>query len=146
MNIIEQVREALSHFPSISELTGTVHIDFADPKPKSYGLSPDGDSTIKTDVLGNETRQHFFTLYTMYQSINDYDRLANQGTLLNLKTYLESYEDKRELQEEVDGVTYTGVLEKITCSNGMAMTIPNAEMNGGVQYTMKIIAQYKMRR
>ena len=77
INIIETVRDILENFPKISEVCNEIHIDFADPEPTSYGLTSTGDSLIKEDILGNQTRQHTFMLYSTFSGINDYERLLN---------------------------------------------------------------------
>ncbi|MDY4812884.1 MAG: hypothetical protein SO152_03430, partial [Ruminococcus sp.] len=79
MNIIEVVKETLQQFPKISQVCNDIHIDFTDDIPTNYGLSPTGDTLIKEDILGNQTRQHTFILYAVFQSQSDYDRMANSG-------------------------------------------------------------------
>ena len=88
MNIIEKVRSILESFPKISEVCNSIHIDFTDPEPTSYGLSSTGDDLIVEDVLGNQRRQHSFMLYTTYSSMNDYERLSNSAVLLELSVWL----------------------------------------------------------
>jgi len=78
MNIIETVKDLLQRFPKISDVCNDVHVDFTETEADSYGLSPTGDTLLFEDVLGNQTRQHTFTLYAVYQSLNDYDRLGKQ--------------------------------------------------------------------
>ena len=73
MTIIDYMRKKLTEYPKISEfLAGDdIHIDFTDPDPVNYGLSSTGDSLIKEDILGNQIRQHNFTLYAVGQSFTD---------------------------------------------------------------------------
>ncbi|MCH5203048.1 MAG: hypothetical protein J1F17_07580, partial [Oscillospiraceae bacterium] len=68
MNIIEAVRNILQNYPKIQEVCNNIYIDFTEPQPTNYGLSPTGDKLIKEDILGNQTRQHTFILYAVYQS------------------------------------------------------------------------------
>ena len=77
MNIIELVKDILLQFPKINAVCNEIHVDFTDDTPTNYGLSSTGDSLISEDLLGNQTRQHNFVLYAVYQSMNDYDRLSN---------------------------------------------------------------------
>ena len=58
MTIIEYMRQKLTEYPKISEfLTGDdIHIDFTEPDPVNYGLSSNGDSLVKEDILGNQIR------------------------------------------------------------------------------------------
>ena len=131
MNIIELVKSILQEFPKINDL----HIDYNEAAPDEFGLYPTGDTLVKDDILGNQTRQHKFILYAVYQSFNDYDRLANSGTLLELQMWLERHADNKEL---------TGTLSKLTCANGMLYNIPDENTNSGVQYQLQITAEYKI--
>lgn len=146
MSLIELVRKILTEFPKISEVCDTVHIDFSKETPASYGLSPTGDSLVSEDILGNQMRRHNFLLYATYSAVNDYERLANSGTIDELQLWLERYKcagtafsipigesDKRE---------YTGKLVKITCANGMLYSIPNENNIDGVQYQLQIAVDY----
>lgn len=144
MNIIEVVKSALQSFPQINKVCNEISIDFTDDTVDSYGLSSTGDNLIKEDVLGNQTRQHTFVLYAVYQSINDYDRMANTGILLSLQMYLEHYANNQKITVQVDDKEYIGTLTKLTCSNGMVYEIPNQNMNNGVVYQLQILSQYNI--
>ncbi len=139
MNIIELVKSILQEFPKISEL---INIDSLGTNPDDFGLYPTGDKLIKTDVLGNETRQHTFILYAVFQSFNDYDRLANSGFLLELQMWLERHALNQELSVDVGEKTLTGELTELTCANGMLYNIPDNNTNSGVQYQLQITAEY----
>lgn len=143
MNIIELVKETLQQFPKISEVCNDIHIDFTDDIPTNYGLSPTGDTLIKEDILGNQTRQHTFILSAMYQSQSDYDRMANSGTLLELQHWLEHKADSQPIIVTVGEKEFTGELLKITCANGMLYSIPDGNLNSGVLYQLQITAEYK---
>ena len=67
MTIIDYMRQKLTEYPKISEfLAGDdIHIDFTEPDPVNYGLSSTGDALLKEDVLGNQIRQHNFTMYAV---------------------------------------------------------------------------------
>lgn len=142
MNIIELVKSLLQEFPKINDICNNVHIDFTSDTPTSYGLSPTGDTLLSEDILGNQLRQHTFALYAVYQSVNDYDRLANSGTLLELQMYLESKADNQQISINVGDKTITGELKKLTCANGMLYEVPQENMLDGVTYQIQIIAQY----
>lgn len=141
MNIIECVREIVSSFPRIKEVCGTVHIDFTNSDAESYGLSPTGDTLIKENILGDETRQHTFILYAVYQSLNDYDRLSNSGVLLELQQWLEKQKDY-EITAEIDSEIHRGQLKKITAANGMLYSIPSENLTENVRYQLQISAEY----
>lgn len=138
MNIIETVQTALRAFPQI----GNLYIDYNENAPNAYGLYPTGDKLLKTDVLGNQQRSHTFILYADFLSFNDYDRLQNSGTLLQLQYWLEGYPDSQTVTAEVDGAERRGVLKKITCQNGMLFSIPDGSLNTAVRYQLQITADY----
>ena len=142
MNIIELVKALLQEFPKINDICNNVHIDFTSDIPTSYGLSPTGDTLLSEDILGNQLRQHTFVLYAVYQSVNDYDRLANSGTLLELQMYLESKADNQQISINIGDKTITGKLKKLTCANGMLYEVPQENMLDGVTYQIQITAQY----
>ncbi|MBQ8298160.1 MAG: hypothetical protein IJX77_10310 [Ruminococcus sp.] len=141
MNIIEKVREILQSFPKISEVCNEVHVDFADPEPTSYGLSSTGDNLVAEDILGNQTRQHTFLLYTTYSGINDYERLNNSSALLELSHWIRT-QTGGEVTSVIDGQEYNGIITKITAENGMLYSVPQENTLDGVQYQLQIIAQY----
>lgn len=141
MNIIEKVRSILESFPKISEVCNSIHIDFTDPEPTSYGLSSTGDDLIVEDVLGNQRRQHSFMLYTTYSSMNDYERLSNSAALLELSVWLKE-QTGGTIDTVIGSTTYTGTLEKLTASNGMLYSVPQENELDGVQYQLTIIAEY----
>ena len=142
MNIIETVKDLLQQFPKINEVCHAVHVDFSGAVATDYGLSPTGDTLLFEDVLGNQTRQHTFTLYAMYQSVNDYDRLANSGTLLELQIWLEHNGKGQSVTATLGDETFTGEIQKITCANGMLYEVPQENMTDGVMYQLQINAQY----
>lgn len=140
MNIIEFVKNIVQEFPKIAEVCNEIHIDFTEDNPTNYGLSSNGDTLIKSYVNGDEVRQHTFTLYAVYQSINDYDRITNSGVLLDLQRWLESYSGNKSF---TDG-DYVGELRSLACSNGMLYSIPNENMNDAVQYQLQISVKYNL--
>lgn len=142
MNIIETVKDLLQRFPKISEVCNDVHVDFTEAEADSYGLSPTGDTLLFEDVLGNQTRQHTFTLYAVYQSVNDYDRLANSGILLELQMWLERKGRGLPIEMVIDFEKFKGTVQKIVCSNGMVYAVPQENMTDGVMYQLQINAQY----
>lgn len=143
MNIIECVREIIGQFPKIKDVCNSIHIDFTDSEAESYGLSPTGDTLVKEDILGNQTRQHTFVLYAVYQSISDYDRLSNSGVLLELQQYLER-QNGHEITAEIDDEKINGELVKLTAANGMLYEIPVDNFNTNVRYQLQITAEYNI--
>lgn len=142
MNIIEKIREILNSFEKISQVCNTIHVDFTDPVPTSYGLSSIGDKLISEDVLGGQKRQHSFFLYSTYSGINDYERAENSGILLELTQWLEK--QKGTLSFEVDGKTKTGQITKISADNAMLYSVPQENEIDGLRYQLQITADYEI--
>ncbi len=141
INIIETVREILENFPKISEVCNEIHIDFADPEPTSYGLTSTGDSLIKEDVLGNQTRQHSFMLYSMFSGINDYERLLNSSVLTELAQWL-SKKSGDIVTSEIGENIHTGELLSIKAENGMLFDVPQGNDADGIMYRLQLVAEY----
>lgn len=130
MNIIQKIQEILYNFSEISKVCNTVHVDFTDSEPTSYGLSSVGDSLVKEDVLGGQIRQHNFFLYSTFSSVNDYERLENSSVLLNLAQWLE---------KQIDDT-----IIKITAENGQLFAVPQENELNVWQYQLQIVVQYKI--
>lgn len=144
MNIIEKVRDIVQRFPKISEVVNSVHIDFTDSQPTSYGLSPTGDKLLAEDVLGNLRKQHGFLLFSTFGSMNDYERLANSSVLLELSDWLRN-QTGEEVETLIDGKIYTGEITKLTAENGTLLAVPEENGFQGVQYQLQIIAEYTVK-
>ncbi|MDE6519677.1 MAG: hypothetical protein K2K91_04350 [Ruminococcus sp.] len=133
MNVIEKVKQVLSNFSGISEL----HIDFTGSTPESFSLSSVGDMLLKTDILGNQKRQHSFLFYAVFSSINDFERLSNSSALLNLTLWLENQKNIK-----IDN----GKITKIFAENGMLYEIPDENKIIGYRYQMQIFAEYELKK
>lgn len=143
MNIIEKIRSTLEQFPKISAVCNAIHVEFADSEPTSYGLSSIGDSLVSEDILGNQTRQHNFLLYSTFSGINDYERLANSSILLELAQWLE-LQIGTEVDATVNGKTRSGVVSKITTGNGLLYEVPAENTGIGFRYQLQIAVIYKI--
>lgn len=141
LNIIETVRNILESFPKISEVCNEIHIDFADPEPTSYGLTSTGDSLIKEDILGNQTRQHTFMLYSTFSGINDYERLVNSSALTELSQWLSTKRGNTVLSEIGEDI-HTGELLSIKAENGMLFDVPQGNETDGIMYRTNLVAEY----
>lgn len=141
MNIVEKVRKIVEDFPKIADICNTIHVDFTDDSPTSYGLSSIGDTLLSEDVLGNQTRQHSFLLTSVYSAINDFERQENSIALTELAQWLEQ-QAGAEITVEIGDETYSGEITQITTANGMLYAIPNENEIDGWQYQLQIIAQY----
>lgn len=143
MNIIEKIRSILEAFPKISEICDTVHVDFtgSEDEINSYGLASMGDALITEDIIGNQARQHTFMLHSIFSAVNDFERLTNSGVLLELAQYLDARIGD-EVTHEIDGVTHTGEITRITTANGYLSAIPDQGTVSGWFYQLQITAEY----
>lgn len=146
MTIIEYMRQKLTEYPKISEFLagGDIHVDFTDPAPVNYGLSSTGDSLLKEDLLGNQTRQHNFVLYAVGQSFTDYNRLANSNFLLELAYWLEQLPEEEGITAVAEEQELKGRFLKATTANAMSMGLMGETIDQGVMYQIQIYAQYKI--
>jgi hydroxylamine reductase (hybrid-cluster protein) len=140
MNIIELVKDVVMGFPNISDL----HIDYTESDPDNYGLYPTGDQLLKEDVLGNQTRQHNFVLYAIFQSLNDYERIANSTFLLDLAYWLEKAAKNQSIEVTINEHTVNGTLKKLSSANGMLYGYQEGTLSGPVTYQLQIYAQYHL--
>lgn len=138
------VRYILGSYPKINEVCNEIHIDFTDASTINYGLSSIGDTLLQSDILGNQTRQHNFILYAVYQSYNDYDRLSNSGVLLDLQHWLEHQAENQMVSVTVGDKILTGILTNLNCANAMVYEIPYNNTNSVWQYQMQIAAKYQI--
>ena len=144
MTIIDFMRKKLTEYPKISEfLAGDdIHIDFTEPDPVNYGLSSTGDSLIREDVLGNQTRRHNFVMYAVGQSFTDYNRLANSNFLLELAYWLEHLPEQDGITVDIGGEELLARFQKATTANAMSMGLMGDTIDKGVMYQIQICAQY----
>lgn len=144
MTIIDFMRQKLTEYPKISEfLSGDdIHIDFTEPDPVNYGLSSNGDSLLKEDVLGNQTRRHRFVMYAVGRSFTDYNRLANSNFLLELGYYLEHLPEEGGITVHIGEREQAGKFLKATTANAMSMGLMGETIGEGVIYQIQIYADY----
>ncbi|QHQ61389.1 hypothetical protein Ana3638_11905 [Anaerocolumna sedimenticola] len=140
MNIIELVKEVVLGYPNITDL----QIDYTEDSPDNYGLYPTGDQLIKESITGNQDRQHNFVLYAIFQSINDYERMANSTFLLDLAYWLEHAATGQEIEVTINEHIVTGTLIKLSSANGMLYGYQEGTLSGPVTYQLQIYAQYHL--
>lgn len=145
MNIIELVKEIISEFPKITELSAAVQTDFVDGTTyDNFGIYPIGDTLIKESITGKQTRQHNFILYAVFQGFEDYSRLMNTAFLLELAYWLEQAANEQEITVTIDGRDYKGALIKLSSANGMLYGYTDGSLSGPVTYQIQIYAQYHL--
>ena len=142
MNIIELVQSTVMGFPNISDL----HIDYTENEPNNYGLYPTGDQLLKEDILGNQDRQHNFVLYAIFQSFNNYERMANSTFLLDLNYWLEKAATGQAIEVTINEQIVAGKLTKLSSANGMLYGHQEGTLTGPVTYQLQVYAQYHLER
>ncbi|MCB7321102.1 hypothetical protein [Lacrimispora sp. 210928-DFI.3.58] len=144
MTIIDFMKEKLTAYPKISEfLAGNdIHIDFTEPDPVNYGLSSTGDSLIKENIRGGQTRQHNFVMYAVGQSYTDYNRLANSNFLLELAYWLERLPEEDGITVNIGDQEVPARFLKATTANAMSMGLMGDTIDKGVMYQIQIYARY----
>lgn len=144
MNILEKVKEILTEYPKMSEFCNGIHTDFTENKPGNFGLYPNGDTVLKTDILGGQKRKHSFVLYANNQSFNDFERIANSTFLLELAYWLETVKNVP-ITVTVGNEEREGIITKMSSANGMMFAAPTGDINDGVTYQLQIYAEYKVK-
>lgn len=138
MNVIEKVTDIVAHFPRIGE----IHTEIVNAAPESFALASVNDRKLSEDVCGSERRQHTFLLSAVYSGMNDYERMANSGLLLELAVWLER-QAGAEIETVIGSETFSGTIEKITTANGMLYAIPE-NLSGGLIYRLQVVADYTL--
>lgn len=146
MNVIELVKQTLSECSLVSDLSGSINIDYTENTPASFGLYPTGDQLLKEDILGNQDRQSNFVLYAVFQSFTDYDRLANSTFLLDLAYWLEQAATGQTIDVTINEQNVAGALKKLSSANGMLYGYQDGTLSGPVTYQIQIYAQYHLER
>lgn len=144
MNILEKVKEILTEYPKMSEFCNGIHTDFTENKPGNFGLYPNGDTVLKTDILGSQKRKHSFVLYANNQSLNDFERIANSTFLLELAYWLETVKNVP-ITVTVGTKEREGTITKMSSANGMMFAAPTGDINDGVTYQLQIYAEYSVK-
>lgn len=144
MNILEKVKEILTEYPKMSEFCNGIHTDFTENKPGNFGLYPNGDAVLKTDILGGQKRKHSFVMYANNQSFNDFERIANSTFLLELAYWLETVKNVP-ITVTVGTEEREGIITKLSSANGMMFAAPTGDINDGVTYQLQIYAEYKVK-
>ncbi len=145
MTIIDFMRQKLTEYPKISEflVDGDIHMDFTEPGP-SYGLSSNGDSLVKEDMLGNQTWRHNFVMYAVAPSFTDYCRLVNSNFLLELGYWLEQLPEEGGLSVNIGNQEMEARFIKAITSNAMAMQPMGETVNDGILYQIQIQVTYQI--
>ena len=145
MTIIDFMRQKLTEYPKISEflVDGDIHVDFTEPG-SSYGLSSNGDSLVKEDMLGNQTRLHNFAMYAVAPSFTDYCRLVNSNFLLELGYWLEQLPEEGGLIANIGNQEMEARFIKAITSNAMAVQPMGETVNDGILYQIQIQVTYQI--
>jgi len=74
-----------------------IQTDITAESPQSYALSPSGNNTIKTDILGNRTYENNYVFYAKEHSQNEIDRQDTHDFLQDFQSWLETRVDSGDL-------------------------------------------------
>lgn len=143
MNVVETIQALLNKYPQISEFSGGTQIDYTENKANSFGLSSMGESLIREDILGNQTKQHNFALYAVNQSFSDYDRLSSSTFLLEFGYWLDEQKDIP-ISARIGEIEKQGMISSIKTANGMLFAVPTGNPSDGVTYQIQIQVIYKI--
>lgn len=145
MTIIDYMRQKLTEYPKISEFLteSDIHVDFTEPGT-SYGLFSNGDSLVKKDLLGNQTRRHNFAMRAVAPSFTDYCRLSNSNFLLEFGYWLDSLPEEEGITAYIDGQEAPARFIKAITSNAMSMQPMGETVNDGILYQIQIQVTYKI--
>lgn len=122
-----------------------IHIDYTNNKDLNTGLFLTNDSKIRSDVLGNVTRQANFAVYRNVFNANDKERIENSSFILDLANYLEDLSfDGIEFDSKVGDEMYKSVITSIQCSNGMMFQYLNGNPTLGAQYMLQVQVTYQI--
>lgn len=115
MSIIGAVREYLSTFPFLSELSGGIQIDYTSGEPGSYGIVPTGEAALNWYGDGTIRKQYTFSLYAREFTQADLERLENCEFLERLSQWVEDND-----QAGIYPVLPEGMdVESVSCANGV---------------------------
>lgn len=142
MNIVEKMLEIVRNYPEIEQFKST-HLELADNTDDSFSLSSTGDRLVAETVTGKQKREHTFTFLAAFSGVNDYERLANSGTLASLALYLES-KTGEELSTTATGKNLTGEITSIACENGMLLEVPGENILNALLYQINIRVNYTL--
>ena len=138
------MQKILSKGKYMDEFNG-IHIDYTNNKDLNTGLFLTNDSKIKSDVLGNVTRQANFAVYRNVFNANDKERIENSSFILDLANYLEDLSfEGIELDIKVGDEMYKSVITSIQCSNGMMFQYLNGNPTLGSQYMLQVQVTYQI--
>jgi len=90
MSIINALQTYIKTCPNLKVLT-EVHVDEVDGDVVNYSISPlAGDIIVKTDVVGNTYREFPFSLLSREYTVDDLNRLANNGFYQDFSSWMET--------------------------------------------------------
>lgn len=141
MNVIDATKNILNNYKRMKEFSKGIEIDHSDSMVEGVGLFSNGDTLIKEDVLGNQTRRANFILYSVSRGTTDMERLRNNGFLLELGYYLDKQKNI-EITGKIEDKEYPGKITKVRSSNGMKYSV-NTE-NKNFIYQIQVLVEYKL--
>lgn len=141
MNVFRTLKQILSDCTLLDDFNNGVHVDYTESSTGTCGLFPTGTKKTGEDVLGNLRYRLSCTLYASMATYEDYERLNNSDFLLSLSYYLDTLKDI-DITEEINGVSRSGEITKVSASGGMLYVVNNEDINDGGQYQLQINVDY----
>lgn len=141
MNVIDATKDMLNKYKRMKEFSKGIEIDHTDSMVEGVGLFSNGDTLIKDDILGNQTRRANFILYSVSRGTTDMERLRNNGFLLELGYYLDKQKNI-EITGKIEDKEYPGKITKIRSSNGMKYSVDTENKN--FIYQIQVLVEYKL--
>lgn len=141
MTVIEFIRDWLSNSELMSEFDQ--NYDFFEFASGKAGLLSSGTNKMGEDILGNETYQANFTLFSSMNAYTDYNRLNNSDFLTRLFYSLNQIKNE-EITETINNEDKKGLITSVVSSNAMLLEVPTGDINDGVKYQLQIQVNYKI--
>lgn len=136
VSIIGAIREYLNKCELLSEVPVKCrHIDWTDAESESYGISIDGDTTLKKFIDGHSKRCYAFTVYFNKVSVEDTNRLESAEFIERLQEWCRAQTLGKNLPELHTGKTAT----KLEAENGMLLEFDKKQRYGKYAVQFKLI-------
>ena len=136
MSIIQKVKEYIQTCPFMDKFS-EIHIDWTNANGENYGIENNGDTIIRTFIDGSTKRQYNFVLYAKDCTIEDKNRLENNGFCEDFMFWVEDKNCKGELPKLAE--TVGSFPESIAAANGMLLYYDDTATTGTYQIQLKLI-------
>lgn len=139
MTVIEAMKEWLSEFPQLDDLSGgEVHIDLTEETDGSYGLELVSDKPLTEYVDGSQLRSAQFYLY--FRNATDYDvqRLENCRFCQNLIFWVRDKNRSEELPRLGNDAGHALSADSVSAENGRLLYYDESLIHGVYQTAINL--------